>query len=104
MSTRLPVKDPAESRVVTFDFSKEATSVSSPACTCTVYWPAAGDPSPAAVLSGQPQVNGSNPAQVFQLVTGGLDVNDYALRCVALDQNGYPVVVAAILPVRKQPA
>jgi len=103
MSTWLPVKDTSESVVVLFDFSKETASVSAPVVTCSVNWSNSSDANPSAVLSGSPSINGANAAQVFQRVQGGVDLTDYALRCVAVAANGDILTVAAILPVRKLP-
>lgn len=105
-TTRLPDKAPAESVVVSFDFSAEASAVSTPSVTCSVKWAAAvttADPSPASVLQGAPQISGTNPAVVLQRVQGGLHRNDYLLSCVALDAAGNTLMVSAVLPVRESP-
>ena len=103
MNTLLPVKDPGETVVVVFDFSKEAASLTiggSPG-TSEVYWTTTADPNPSAVLSGAAVVSGTS---VLQRVAGGVNFTDYALRCTATNQNGDVLVVAAILPVRRQPS
>lgn len=103
MTTRFPVKTPAESVVVTFDFSGETASVTGPSVEASVLWSMAGDETPAAVLSGAATVSGSNPAHVLQRVQGGVDLTDYALRCTALSAEGDVLVVPAVLPVRQLP-
>ena len=103
MSTVFPVKDVGETVTVMFDFSSETASVSAPTVACSVLWSATSDGSPSAVLSGSPQVSGSNAAQVLQKVTGGVDLTNYALRCTATAANGDTLVVAATLLVRRLP-
>lgn len=102
MSTRYPVKAPGETVTVQFDFSKEAAAVTSPAVACSTHWSATDDTTD--VRSGPPQVSSDNAAIVLQKVTGGEDMTDYALVCTANGQNGDVLQVAAILPVRGQPA
>lgn len=106
MSTRLPVKDPSESVVVLFDFSREAASIAIGASpvTCEVQWTATEDLAPQNVLTGAAEISASSPAHVLQRVSGGVDLTDYALRCVGTSPSGDVLVVAAVLPVRKQPA
>jgi hypothetical protein len=100
MSTTFPTKDPSESITVTFDFSAETTAVTAPTVTNSVMWSYTTDPSPSAMLSGSAQVSG---ALVLQRVLGGVDLTNYGLRCQATAANGDTLVVAGVLPVRKQP-
>ena len=106
MSTRHPPKDPVESIVVAFDFAKEATSITLGATpvTCAVFWTTTSDSNPSAILSGAASISGTVATQVLQRIIGGVDMTDYALRCTATNQSGDVLVVAAILPVRRQPA
>lgn len=90
-----PVKDPAESIVVTFDFSSEMTAIDS--ATTSVFVLADGvDPAVAAMLVGAPQISGT---KVLQRVAAGVHGNNYKLRCEAA--HGDDVLVRAdIMPVR----
>lgn len=105
MTTRYPDKQPGESVVVLFDFSKEAASVSSPSVECVVLWSESEtpDPNPGDVPSGSPQISGTNAAHVLQRMAGGKDMTDYALRCTGLGPNGDVLIVDAVLPVRVKP-
>lgn len=90
-----PVKDPAESIVVTFDFSSEMSSIDS-AITAVSVLADGVDPAVAAMLVGAPQVSGTN---VLQRVAAGVHGNNYKMRCVAV--HGDDVLVRAdIMPVR----
>lgn len=97
-STRFAPKDPAESVVIDFDFSAEASSLSSPSVACSTLWSATNDTTD--IRSGSPQVSG---AHVLQRVAGGVDLTDYGLSCTATSASGDILVVAGVLPVRKQP-
>ena len=86
-----PVKDPAESIVVTFDFSSEMSSIDS-ATTAVSVLADGVDPAVAAMMVGAPQVSGTN-------VAAGVHGNNYKMRCVAM--HGDDVLVRAdIMPVR----
>lgn len=98
MTIRWKDKDPAGVILVEFDFSADATIVTTPVVTITV---AAGtDPDPSLMLVGAPTVSG---AIVLQRIQGGLNGVDYALQCVA-DNGSDHYVIDAILPVRVRPA
>ena len=88
-------KDPAEKIVVTFDFEALAATVSAPVVSVEL---AGGvtDATPAAILSGSPNVSG---AKVLQLVIGGVANADYRLRC-QVDDGSERFVVADTLKVR----
>ena len=104
MTTRYEDKDPTESVVVIFDFSKATTSVTLPTVSAAVKWSdGTPDPAPSTVLSGVPTISGTNAAHVLQRVLGGLAWNDYSLRCVAQGANGDTLLVDAVLPVRTRP-
>ncbi len=91
----MPVKDPAESVVVEFDFSVELDAVDDAAAAVSVDSGGA-DAAVAAMLVGAPQISG---ASVYQRVSAGVAGVNYKLRCVAT--RGDAVIVrAAILPVR----
>ncbi len=89
-------KDPIESIVVSFDFSKiTANALTNPAVTCARK-AGAGTADPALMLTGTPVVTGSVVSQVVTLGEAG---DDYTLRCVC-DAGSEKLVVAALLPVR----
>lgn len=102
MSTTLPVKSPGEAVTVMFDFSSETASVTGPVVSINLHSQVVADASPAAMLSGVASV-GTNPAQVFQRIMGGLAPNDYGLLCTATAANGDILTVPAVLPVRALP-
>lgn len=89
------IKDPAEIITVTFDFSALATAASNPTITCTVFGSVA-DPAASSMLTGSPQVSGTN---VLQRVSGGIAGATYKLRCVIDDADGERWVVADRLEV-----
>lgn len=86
----LPIKDPVESVVVTFNFTGEMPAISVAAVAVSVH--KGQDPDPSAVLFGPPQVSGT---EVRQRVKNGLSGVTYRLRCVAT--NGDDVIVRADL-------
>jgi phage gp36-like protein len=97
MTMRWQDKDPGDSIVVEFDFSDDATAVTSPTVTVTVL--SGEDPAADAIKVGAPTVDG---AIVRQRLTGGLDGVEYGLQCAA--QNGADVLtIEAILPVIARP-
>ena len=78
-ATTLPAKLPGEAVTVLFDFSSETTAVSAPSTTSSLFTPVHADAAPSAMISGAATVSGTNPAQVFQRIAGGLADNDYTL-------------------------
>jgi len=97
MSIRWQDKDPADVITVEFDFTLDATSVSSPTVTVSVVTGA--DPDPGLILVGSPTISG---AIVRQRVQNGLGGVDYFFKCVA--SNGSDVLtIDAVLPVRARP-
>lgn len=89
-----PIKDPAESIVLEFDFSSELAAVSSATVAVSVYEGA--DATPAAMLDGAVQISG---ASVFQRIEGGVAGVSYTMRCVAT--SGSDVLVRSdMMPVR----
>lgn len=85
--------------MVTFDFSKEATSISSPVvATPTVDWSTTSDPTPGALISGAPAIVGTTVLQ--RIAATGVDYTDYYLKCTAISSTGDTLVVDGILPVR----
>lgn len=73
-------KDPAEEFAVSFDFSREMSSITS--ATVTVVTQRGTDDAPADVLDGTPQVSGTT---VLQRIKGGLHKCTYKFRCEATD-------------------
>lgn len=95
---RLPIKDPAEVVIISFDFSAELVTESitgSPTVACTVH--KGMDTSPGAVIYGAPAVVGQT---VMQTVCAGIDVVDYKLRALITTSGGRTLVLSGILPVR----
>lgn len=93
----MPIKDPAESVVIEFDFSAELASIGSASTSASVYGDGT-DPDVATLLEGAPQISGTSVLQRVRKDSGiaGLD---YKLRCVAT--TGADVIVRAdVMPVR----
>lgn len=90
-------KDPSEVVVITFPFgqTKICNAVMNPVVTVTLL-EGTLDPSPAAILLGQPTVFGTD---VMQAVHGGVDGAVYSLRCEIDTDNGQHLVMADALPV-----
>lgn len=97
MSMRWQDKDPVGNVTVEFDFTLDATAVTSPTVTVAVVGDA--DPDPELILVGAPAVDG---AIVRQRVRDGIDGVDYFFKCQAT--NGSDVLtIDAVLPVRSRP-
>jgi hypothetical protein len=94
-ATRLPEKGTLESVVLGFDFSLEATSVSTPQFIVTAELGV--DPSPGMILGGSPVADG---AVVLQRVDGGLDGVTYRVSCTVSTLEGDTLTLQALLPVR----
>lgn len=95
----LDPKDPEETLVVTFDFTKDldpGETISTPVTTVSVV--VGTDPASASVLSGSPT---AAVGVVTQTVTVGLDGCDYRLQCKVTTSASRVLVLAAILPVRE---
>lgn len=92
----LPEKDPAERKIITFDFSKDAVAITSAAITATVIR-GKKDASAQAIVDGGSVVDG---ALVRQFISGGQDGSTYNLRCVANDADGEIHVAVGQLPVQ----
>lgn len=96
----LDYKDPEETLVVTFDFTKDldpGETISSP--TVTVAIDNGGtDAAYQSVLSGSPT---AAVGVVTQVVTLGVDGVDYRLQCKVNTSGSRVLVLAAILPVRE---
>lgn len=94
-----PIKDPAESIVVEFDFSSEIAAVSSASVAVAIYG-SGTDPDAATVLDGAAQISGTS---VYQRVQNGVHGVDYALRCLAT--SGSDILLRSdVMPVRTSPA
>ena len=91
-------KDPAEVVTVTFDFSGRTDTPSNPAVSIGVRWGA--ETVPTLVTVGTPTVTG---AQVTQQVSGGANLNDYNLKCLADTPDGDKLAVDWVLAVRTRP-
>lgn len=99
MTIRWQEKDPGDSVVVEFDFSADATSITSPAIAVQVS-DALADPTPNAIKSGGITISG---AKALQRLIGGVAGLDYYLQCTATNQNGDVLTIEAELPVRARP-
>ena len=91
-------KDPAEVITVGFDFSAVTDTPSNPAVSIDVRW--GSETSPTLAVSGSPVIEGS---KVFQRFTGGADLNDYDLKCLAYTPTGDRISVDCTLAVRTRP-
>jgi hypothetical protein len=90
-------KDPAESLVITWDFStiSGVTAVSAPVPAVSVL--KGSDANPATMLSGSPSIQG---AKVLQRIVGGISGCVYEMRCQADAQDGNRYVISEELPVQ----
>ena len=87
-------KAPAEIITLTFDFSALTASVSAPVTTVSLQ--GGIDPSPGALKSGNPQVNG---AKVLQLIQGGVVGAQYRCECLVTAADGVSkYLLADVLP------
>jgi hypothetical protein len=91
-----PPKDPAESIVVTFDFTtiSGVTTVSTPVIDVSVV--KGTDAAPSALKSGSASVQG---AKVLQRIVGGVDGCVYELHCQADTPDGSRYVISEVLAV-----
>lgn len=97
---RLPYKDPAEKKLIRFEFGTEIEAGVAIASVAVAISTVAGvDPLPGAVLDGIAIVDNVN-LHVLQLVDDGLDGCDYQIRALATDANGLKHLVVGTLPVR----
>lgn len=103
-SNKFDIKDPGESRTLTFDLSLDLaageTLVSVTGTTVTVV--SGTDPSPTAILNGAASID-SSQTKALVPVKGGLDEVDYDVKVTVTTTNSTKVLVGAgILPVRNQ--
>lgn len=89
-------KDPRAVKVIAFDFTRYATSISFPVVSI-VRERGPADADPDAVLSGLPAVGGT---LVYQRVQAGVAWTDYTVFCEVDDGLGAHLVMAGRLPVR----
>lgn len=101
MSTYLPdAKDPAEVMLIEFDFAGKIAAPTSPQVAISLRWGHGTHSTPLAT-SGSPTVSGT---KVRQMVTAGVNLHDYNLRCLATDSTTSEVLaVDHILAVRTKP-
>jgi hypothetical protein len=98
---RLPNKDPAETKTITFVYSADlmaATTIESVEVALTVH--TGEDATVATMLRGAAVINNAT-REVYQRVGGGVDGVTYELRCLATTSDGQAHLVAAALPVRR---
>lgn len=91
-------KDPAEIVTVGFDFSDITPTPTNPSFTVATRWGA--EDVPTLVASGAATISG---AMVYQRFTGGADMNDYDLRCLADTPSGDRYAVDCVIAVRTRP-
>lgn len=90
-----PIKDPAESVVLEFDFSSEMSAIGSAVVSVAVHG-SGTDAAVATIPDGAPQISGTS---VLQRISNGVAGVDYKLRCQAT--SGSDVLVRAdVMPVR----
>lgn len=90
-----PIKDPAESVVVEFDFSSELTAIDSALVAISVT-SGGVDQNAQSIIVGTHQISGTS---VRQRIGSGLDGINYNIRCAAT--HGDDVIVrASVIPVR----
>ena len=93
-----PIKDPAESIVIHFDFSSELTAIDTAAMSVAICGDGA-DPAIADIRDGPHQISGTSVLQRVGLGVAGVN---YTMRCVAT--RGDDVIVRSdIMPVRNAP-
>lgn len=90
-----PIKDPAESIVLEFDFSSELGSVDSATVAVTVHGDGV-DPSALSMIDGAVQISG---ASVYQRISNGVAGVNYKLKCLAV--SGSDIIARSdVMPVR----
>lgn len=98
MNKRLDTKDPAERKLVVFDFANQLEPGIAIASTTVQVTLASGvDATPAALLDGAATIAND---RVLQRVVGGANEALYQLRCLATDASGLVHLVSTLLPVR----
>lgn len=91
-------KDPSETIAVTFDFTAKANSLTNPQISIALRW---GTESPVTLAtSGNATVDGGLVTQKF---SGGANLNDYDIKCVATAADGEVLAVGHTLAVRTKP-
>lgn len=97
---QLGVKDPEETVLLTFDFSKALSpSETIQSAETTMLVKTGTDPSPNLMVSGPASID-NEEGKVLQLITGGIAGVTYAARCKASTSAGKVLVLAATLPVK----
>jgi hypothetical protein len=100
MTTRtIGPKDPAESEVVTFDFTNKMRGETiSGVVSVTIAVESGNDPSPSNMLNGAPAVSGF---KVMQAIAGGIDGTNYYMRCQIQTSGNRTPVCGGVLAVRR---
>lgn len=91
-------KDPGETITVAFDYSNLGGTPTNPVVTIALRWGA--DSQITLAPDGLPTVNGN---RVLQRISGGADLNDYNLKCLADTPGGDRLAVDVVLAVRTRP-
>lgn len=99
---QLPHKDPAETKLLRFEFATEIEGGATIQLLERQISVAQGtDPAAASVLDGSPSIDNTN-LYALQRVTGGVDGCDYEIRMLATDSAGLKHLVVGRLPVRTE--
>jgi hypothetical protein len=94
----LPVKAPAETIIVTFDFSNFTDTPTSPNVIINIE-SGQTDPNKDAMIGQAPVIQG---ALVLQQVTGGLSATSYNLQCTVIGSDSSVYYLTAVLPVSNE--
>jgi hypothetical protein len=95
---KLDTKDPAERKLVTFDFANQLEpGIAIASATLTVTVAQGIDADPSALLDGASTLAND---KVLQRVAGGVSGTLYQLRCLATDASGLVHLISTLLPVR----
>jgi hypothetical protein len=98
MSYLTEPKDPSEIVTLSFDYSAITPTPIDPEVSIAVRW--GSETVPTLAKLGVAQIVDS---VVYQRVTGGADLHDYDLKCLASTPNGDKLSVDAVLAVRTRP-
>lgn len=92
----IPIKDPAESVVIEFDFSKELSSIDSAEVEVYIHGDGIDRTVPSNLIDGTHVITGTS---VYQRVSGGISGVDYRMKCIAVSGNDV-IVVSDVMRVR----
>ena len=93
-----PIKDPAESVVIEFDFTGEMSAIGTAVVEIDTM-DGAVDPGVASMRDGAHQIVGT---KVLQRVSYGVSGINYAWRCLAINGSD-KILLADVMPVKSRP-